>query len=84
MPWLLRKFMAMQFKSWDDDKIGYQALKDGFEDNSDQKWQELQKDRERLVTEWEAFFGQYDFLICPVAYGPAIKKMPTRVSTSCR
>ena len=76
MPWLLRKFMAMQFKSWDDDKIGYQALKDGFEDNSDQKWQELQKDRERLVTEWEAFFGQYDFLICPVAYGPAIKKCP--------
>jgi len=37
----------------------------------------------RLITErWERFFNQYDFLICPVAFGPAYKrcKMGSRLS----
>jgi len=29
----------------------------------------------RLITErWEQFFNQYDFLICPIAFGPAFKR----------
>ena len=30
--------------------------------------------RNQVVAEWENFFRKYDFLICPVAFGPAFKR----------
>lgn len=30
--------------------------------------------RSRIISEWEAFFEDYDFLLCPMAYGPPYKR----------
>jgi len=33
--------------------------------------------RSLMTQRWEKFFEEYDFLICPVAYGPAYKRCKT-------
>ncbi len=38
---------------------------------------EMMLDRSRIVERWERFFGEYDFLICPLAFGPAFKRCKT-------
>jgi amidase len=30
--------------------------------------------RSHIITEWETFFETYDFLLCPMAFGPAYKR----------
>lgn len=42
----------------------------------DATWIKWQEDNKILKEKWASFFKQYDFLICPVTYGPAFKKCP--------
>lgn len=75
-PWLMRKFMAMGFKNWDDGSPAFQSFYDALDDNGDDKWKQLMADKESLKQQWGAFFQQYDFFICPITYGAAMKKCP--------
>ncbi len=75
-PWLLRKFIGMDFKKWDNGDGNIDALFESLSENGDEHWQQLQTDRKKLIATWEAFFTQYDVFICPITYGPAIKKCP--------
>lgn len=72
-PWALRKLIGMEFKKWDDGSGDMDEFFDAMSDNSDARWDELQAKAKQLRAEWETFFKKYDFLICPITYGPAIK-----------
>ena len=79
-PWLLRKLIGMDLKKWGEgDTVpneNFKAALEALDDASDEKWIQLVNDRKKLIAKWEEFFKQYDFFICPVTYGPAIKKCP--------
>lgn len=78
-PWLLRKFMASDLKKWGGDGLNenFQSCLDALDDPSDEKWNEVMKEKDALVKKWDTFFKQYDFFICPVTYGAAFKKCPS-------
>lgn len=80
-PWLLRKFIGVDLKKWGEaDNVpneNFQAALDALNDASDEKWQQLENDRKKLIAKWDEFFKQYDFFVCPITYGEAIKKCPT-------
>ena len=73
-PWLLRKFIDMDFKKTDDGSGSFQSFHDAIMDASDEGWNKTQADRKALIDRWENFFNDYDFFICPVTYGAAFKK----------
>ncbi|MFN8352844.1 MAG: amidase family protein [Spirosomataceae bacterium] len=75
-PWLLRKLIAMDFKKMDNGLPHFSAFYEAMDDNSDAKWKQLQTDRKALIDQWEAFFKQHDFLICPITYGTPFPKCP--------
>lgn len=35
---------------------------------------EAMLNKSRVTERWEKFFGEFDFLVCPMAFGPAIKR----------
>ncbi len=73
-PWLLRKFIAMDFKKLDDGTAAFNAFYEAINNSSKEKWDETKKNRQKLVDHWELFFKEHDFFICPITYGVAIKK----------
>lgn len=73
-PWLLRKFIEMDFKKIDDGSGNFQSFHDAIMDASDEGWEKTEADRKVLVEKWENFFNEYDFFICPVTYDAAFKK----------
>lgn len=73
-PWLLRKFMEMDFSKTDDGSGNYEAFSHTIMDASDKDWEQIQSDREALIDQWETFFKKYDFFICPVSYDAAFRK----------
>lgn len=73
-PWLLRKFIEMDFRKTDDGSGNFEAFSNAIMDASDKGWDKIQADRQKLIEQWETFFKQYDFFVCPLAYGPAFKK----------
>ena len=74
-PWFVRSIMKMQ-------------LRNGMFKSAKEFWPEMNKAlkmnvnhygevllQKSLITQrWENFFKEYDFLICPIAYGPAYKR----------
>jgi len=74
-PWIVRAIMKMQ-------------LRNGLLKGATEFWPEMSKAfkmnanhyaevmlQKSLITQrWENFFSEYDFLICPVAHGPAYKR----------
>ncbi len=73
-PWLLRKFIEMDFKKTDDGSGSFQEFHDAILDASDEGWKKTQEARNVLIDKWESFFNEYDFFICPVTYDAAFKK----------
>ncbi|MEP7197960.1 MAG: amidase family protein [Saprospiraceae bacterium] len=73
-PWLLRKFIEMDFAKTDNGSGNFNSFSDAIMDASDEGWNKIQADRNILINKWENFFTQYDFFICPVTYGAAFKK----------
>ncbi len=51
----------------------YKPLKEGFKFNVNHYGHMLLQ-RSRLIQQWETFFKEYDFLICPAAFGPAYQR----------
>jgi len=72
-PWLLRKFIEMDWEKADDVENS-ESFRNAIMDASDNGWRKIQAGREVLITRWEDFFKQYDFFICPVTYDAAFKK----------
>jgi amidase len=73
-PWLIRKFIDMDFKKTDDGSGNFEAFHTAIMDGSEERWKKIQADRQTLIGKWEDFFKQYDFFICPVSYDAAFKK----------
>lgn len=75
-PWLIRKFIAIDFAKFDDGSGIYENFKETIMDPTDTRWVEILEQRKDLIEAWDVFFKSYDFFICPVTYGPAIHKCP--------
>jgi amidase len=73
-PWLLRKFIEMDYEKADDGSENSESFRNAIMDASDNGWKKIQAEREILIAKWEDFFKQYDFFICPVTYDAAFKK----------
>ena len=73
-PWLMRKFIQMEYEKADDGSGNYEPFTTAIMDASDESWNKIQAEREILIAKWEDFFKQYDFFICPVTYDAAFKK----------
>lgn len=73
-PWLLRKFMEMDFSKTDDGSGNFEVFSKTIMDASDKDWEQIQSDRKALIEQWETFFNKYDFFICPVSYDAAFAK----------
>ena len=56
-------------------------LDKGFRMNANH-YAEMLYQRSLIIHRWESFFEEYDFLICPIAFGPAFKrcKIGSRIS----
>lgn len=73
-PWLLRKFIEMDFAKTDDGSGNFESFSNAIMDASDKGWEKIQTYRQTFIAKWEDFFKQYDFFICPVTYDAAFKK----------
>lgn len=73
-PWLLRKFIEMDFAKTDDGSGNFEVFSKTIMDASDAGWAKIQSDRNALIEQWETFFHQCDFFICPVSYDAAFTK----------
>ncbi len=40
-------------------------------------YSEIMGKRAAVISEWEEYFEEYNFLICPIGYGPAYKRCKT-------
>lgn len=76
-PWLLRKFIKMDMQKMNDGSPNFAAFNESIDDASDAGWQKAEAERKELIAQWETFFQQSDFLICPINYGAAFKKCAT-------
>jgi len=81
-PWFIRTIIKMQnrrrfLKGMKKESPQLmRALNDGFKLNANHYGKMLLQ-RNLITQRWEQFFNQYDFLICPVAFGPAYKRCET-------
>jgi amidase len=80
-PWILRVIIKMQLynstlKGSKKDSPYLTKNNDGFKMNANH-YGEVMLQRSLITQRWEQFFNQYDFLICPVAFGPAYKRCKT-------
>lgn len=78
-PWFIRKIIKMQFYSgfFKGLKKEFpqfaQTLNKAFKFNANH-YGEMLLQRSLVIQRWENFFKDYDFLICPVAFGPSFKR----------
>jgi amidase len=78
VPRLIRPFMKMQMRKGMLNGFTKfkKELNKGFK-NSFIYYSETMGIRAALVAEWEQFFERFDLLVCPMSYGPAIKRSKT-------
>jgi len=78
-PWLVRNIIKMQLYSGflkdlkKESPHLAQTMNNAFKFNANHYGQMLLQ-RSLITQRWENFFNEYDFLICPVAFGPAYKR----------
>jgi len=63
-------------KQWEDGTGRLAPFYNTMDNPDDAHWLQWQENNEKLKAKWANFLGQYDFFICPITYGPAIKKCP--------
>ena len=73
-PWVMRKLAAMSMSAFDDGSAIFKGFYETMDNPSDEGWKKLTAKRDELTAQWEAFFREHDFLICPNSYGPTFKK----------
>lgn len=56
----------MDFKKLDDGTATFNAFYEAINNSTKEKWDETKKNRQKLVDQWELFFKEYDFFICPI------------------
>lgn len=78
MPWAIRQVIKFQLQRGllKGFKKYARELSRGFRMNANH-YGEVMLTRNLLVQRWEQFFNHYDFLICPVGFGPAFKRCKT-------
>ncbi|MEI6886217.1 MAG: amidase [Bacteroidota bacterium] len=75
MPWYMRKVMKYMFR-WTfarEFRIYNKEINRAFRMDANH-YAEAMLNKSRVTERWEKFFGGYDFLVCPMAFGPAIKR----------
>ncbi|HBY53234.1 MAG: hypothetical protein A2X05_14895 [Bacteroidetes bacterium GWE2_41_25] len=78
-PWFVRAIIKMQlyggFLKGIKKEFPYliKPMNDGFKLNANH-YGEMMLQRSLITQRWENFFNDYDFLICPVAFGPSYKR----------
>ena len=81
-PWYIRSIIKMQLykgllKGMRSDSPQFtKPMNDAFKMSANH-YGEVLLQRSLMTQRWENFFEEYDFLICPVAYGPAYKRCKT-------
>ena len=75
-PWIIRKFIVDGFKKMGNGPIDLSRSFDLAMTQNEDIYKECITHRKTIITEWEKFFMNHDFLICPVMPMPAIKKCP--------
>ena len=77
VPWLIRQFMAREFRKADNHRFHFAEVLARFSDMDPEKYEDILHRRQQLTDGLEAFFRKYDLLILPVTPGPAIAHNPT-------
>jgi len=79
VPWFIRPLIKMQLLSGflkgmkNESPDLYEPMNRGFKMNANH-YGEMMLQRNMIIQRWENFFKEYDFLICPVAFGPSYKR----------
>ncbi len=79
VPWFIRPLIKMQlfsgFLKGIKKEFPYllKPMNRGFKMNANH-YGEMMLQRNIIIQRWEHFFKEYDFLICPVAFGPSYKR----------
>src|SRR5215204_1554043 len=82
MPWYIREIIRRQhyrgvLKGMKSDSRHFtKTINDAFKMNANH-YGEVMLWRSLITQRWETFFNEYDFLICPVAFGPSYKRCKT-------
>lgn len=72
----IRNVINKSMEPWDDGTGTLTPFFETMKNPDDAAWDKWQKNNELLKNKWTAYFKQYDFLVCPITYGPAFKKCP--------
>jgi len=81
-PWIVREIIKMQlnsgvFKGLKNDAPEFaREMNKAFKMNV-HHYASMMLQRSLITQEWELFFKDYDFMICPVAFGPSYKRCKT-------
>jgi amidase len=87
-PWFIRAIIKMQiyggFLKGIKQELPYlvKPMNDGFKLNANH-YGEMMFQRSLITQRWENFFKDYDFLICPVAFGPSYKRCKIGSKLTC-
>jgi amidase len=87
-PWFIRAIIKMQiyggFLKGIKQELPYlvKPMNDGFKLNANH-YGEMMFQRSLITQRWEIFFKDYDFLICPVAFGPSYKRCKIGSKLTC-
>ncbi len=76
-PWFVRQIIKSSFRKGllKGFRKHKSELNKGFHMNTNHYGEVLLR-KNQITERWERFFEDYDFLICPVSYGPAYKRCP--------
>lgn len=83
-PWFIRAIIKMQLhagflKGMKKDSPDFiKEMNKGFKLNANH-YGRIMLQRGLITKRWEMFFNEYDFLICPVAFGPSYKRCKTGI-----
>lgn len=72
MPWIIRQFVANDFKRKDNHRLDYRESLARISDMDEGKYDDILRRRAALTEKMERFFDRYDLLLMPVTSGPAI------------
>lgn len=79
VPWFIRPLIKMQLRGGflkgmkKEFPNLWKTMSQGFKMNANH-YGEMMLQRNMIIQRWENFFKEYDFLICPVAFGPSYKR----------
>lgn len=70
----IRQIINKDLSIWDDGSGILDPFYSTMNNPNDSVWAKWQQQNNKLKAKWDLFFSKFDFLICPITYGPAFKK----------